>query len=224
MTNKQITIDVVSDVVCPWCFIGRQRLKAALELLPELDVIVQWRPFQLDPAIPTSGKDRKKYMLEKFASQSKIDEIHDTLIKLGEEYDIEFDFDAIEFAPNTLNAHRLIRWAGEISPQVQDRVVGELFSLYFEQGEDIGSDEILIEAAEAADMEYTIVETLLQGHADEDNVRAEIDTANQMGVRGVPCYIIDQKYALMGAQSAEVLADAIAQVAAGFEPGMSEDR
>lgn len=224
MTNKQITIDVVSDVVCPWCFIGRQRLKAALALLPELDITVQWRPFQLDPSIPTLGKDRKNYMLEKFGSQAKIDEIHDTLIKAGEEYDIEFDFDAIEFAPNTLNAHRLIRWAGEISPQVQDRVVGELFSLYFEQGEDIGSDEILVEAAEAADMEYTIVETLLEGHADEDNVRAEIDTANQMGVRGVPCYIIDQKYALMGAQSAEVLADAIAQVAAGFEPGMSEDR
>lgn len=224
MTNKQITIDVISDVVCPWCFLGRQRLKAALEMLPDLNIEVRWRPFQLDPTIPAGGKERKRYLVEKLGSQSRVNEVHDQLIATGKEEGIEFDFDAIEVAPNTLNAHRLIRWAGEVSAEVQDRVVGELFSLYFEQGEDIGTNEILIEAAEDAGMEYTIVETLLEGDTDSDNVRAEIAVAGQMGVTGVPCFILDQKYAVMGAQSAEAMADAIRQIAEGFEPGLSEDR
>ncbi len=224
MTNKQITIDVISDVVCPWCFLGRQRLKAALEMLPELKVEVRWRPFQLDPTLPAEGKECKRYLVEKLGSQSRVNEVHDQLIAIGKEEGIEFDFDAIEVAPNTLDAHRLIRWAGEVSAEVQDRVVGELFSLYFEQGENIGSHEILIEAAEDAGMEYTIIETLLEGDTDSDNVRAEIAVAGQMGVTGVPCFILDKKYAVMGAQSAEAMADAIRQIAEGYEPGLSEDR
>lgn len=224
MTTKLITIDVISDVVCPWCFLGRQRLKAALAMLPELNVEVRWRPFQLDPALPKQGKERKRYLVEKLGSQSRVNEAHDQLMALGKEADIEFDFDAIEIAPNTLDAHRLIHWAGEISAELQDRVVGELFSMYFEQGLDIGSHEILVEAAEDTGMEYTIIETLLADDTDKQTVQTQIETASQMGVTGVPCFIIDQKYAVMGAQSAEALADAIAQIADGFEPGVSEDR
>lgn len=224
MTTKLITIDVISDVVCPWCYLGRQRLKAALALLPELNVEVRWRPFQLDPTLPKQGKERKRYLVEKLGSQSRVDEAHDQLIALGKEAGIEFDFDAIQVAPNTLDAHRVIHWAGDISAEVQDRVVGELFSLYFEQGEDIGTHEALLEAAEDAGMEYTIIETLLTDDTDKQVVQQQIATAGQMGVTGVPCFILDQKYAVMGAQSAEALADAIAQIADGFEPGLSEDR
>lgn len=224
MTKKLITIDVISDVVCPWCFVGRQRLKAALAQLPELDVEVRWRPFQLDPNLPSQGKERKRYMVEKLGSQSRVNESHDQLRLLGKEADIDFDFDAIEIAPNTLNAHRLIHWAGEVSAEMQDRVVGELFSMYFEQGLDIGSQEVLLEAAEDSGMDYHIIETLLSDDTDKQVVQAQIATASQMGVTGVPCFILDQKYAVMGAQSAEALADAIAQIADGFEPGLSEDR
>lgn len=224
MTTKLITIDVISDIVCPWCYLGRQRLKAALAMLPEIDVEVRWRPFQLDPNLPKQGKERKRYLVEKLGSQSRVNEVHDQLIALGKENGIEFDFDAIEIAPNTLDAHRLIHWAGEISAEVQDKVVGELFSFYFEQGDDISTSEILLEAAEDAGMEYTIVETLLEGDTDIDTIKAQIATASQMGVTGVPCFILDQKYAVMGAQTAEAMADAIQQIADGYEPGLSEDR
>lgn len=222
--NKQIMIDVVSDVVCPWCYIGRKRLEQALDLLPELDVAVHWRPFQLDPAIPQAGKDRKAYLKEKLGGQARVDEIHDQLIKLGEEDGIEFDFDAIEVAPNTLDAHRVIQWASQAGPEVQDRLVGKLFSFYFEQGLNIGDHEVLVDAASASGMDGQIVASLLATDADRESVLQEIETASRIGVRGVPCFIIDQKYAVMGAQSADVLADAIRQAADGFEPGLAEDR
>lgn len=224
MPQKKITIDVVSDVVCPWCFLGRKRLEQALDMLPEIEAQISWRPFQLDPTLPPQGKDRSTYMREKFGSGSKIDDIHKQLTQLGEENGIVFDFEAITRAPNTLDAHRLIHWAAQAGPDTQDRIVGALFSLYFEQGQDIGDHEVLVEAASAADMEAAAVERLLQSDADKAVIREEIDTANRIGVRGVPCFIIDRKYAVMGAQSAEVLADAIRQTAEGFEPGIAQDR
>ncbi len=224
MTTRKITIDVVSDVVCPRCFLGRKRLEQALELTPEVDAEVRWRPYQLDPSLPSQGKDRQAYMREKFGTGSKIDDIHKQLTELGEENDIVFDFEAITRAPNTLDAHRLIHWAAQAGPGLQDKLVGRLFSLYFEQGQDIGDHEVLIDAAASVGMEAPIVARLLQSEADKATIREEIDTANRIGVRGVPCFIIDQKYAVMGAQSASALADAIQQTAEGFEPGISEDR
>ncbi|MGH7003698.1 MAG: DsbA family oxidoreductase, partial [Alphaproteobacteria bacterium] len=134
MTATKFTIDVVSDVVCPWCFIGRKRLQRALALNPDLDATVTWRPFQLDPTIPSQGKDRDRYMQEKFGSSDRIFEIHQQLAELGKEEDIEFDFEAIQISPNTLDAHRLIRWASQAQPNMQDALVGTLFSYYFEQG------------------------------------------------------------------------------------------
>ncbi|OYR21621.1 DSBA-like thioredoxin domain protein [Brucella pseudogrignonensis] len=116
MTTRKITIDVVSDVVCPWCFLGRKRLEQALELTPEVDAEVRWRPYQLDPSLPPQGKDRQAYMREKFGTGSKIDDIHKQLTELGEENDIVFDFEAITRAPNTLDAHRLIHWAAQAGP------------------------------------------------------------------------------------------------------------
>ncbi|MGU3574930.1 DsbA family oxidoreductase [Brucellaceae bacterium C25G] len=225
MSAKQITIDVISDVVCPWCFVGRKRLEQALSLLPDVNAIVRWHPYQLDPTLPPAGKDRKAYMRDKFGSGSRIDEVHDQLIKIGKETDIEFDFDAIEVAPNTLDAHRVIHWAAQAgTPDAQDKLVGELFSLYFEQGENIGDHKVLVNAATKAGLEAAVIEKLLETEADKQSIREEIESATRIGVRGVPCFIIDQKYAVMGAQSAEVLADAISQTANGFEPGIIEDR
>ncbi|MEI4480932.1 MULTISPECIES: DsbA family protein [unclassified Phyllobacterium] len=218
MTEKKFIIDVVSDVVCPWCFLGRKRLENALAMNPDIEATVNWRPFQLDPTIPRQGKDRNRYMQEKFGSSDKIFEIHQQLIELGKEEGIEFDFEAIKISPNTLDAHRLIRWASQAKPNVQDAVVGILFSYYFEQGKDIGDRQVLLEAAEEAGMDVAIVDSLLATDADTVGVQQEIDTANQVGVRGVPCFILDQKYAVMGAQSADALADAIRQTADGYEP------
>lgn len=224
MSTRKINIDVVSDVVCPWCFLGRKRLEAALTLLPDVETEIRWRPFQLDPTLPSQGKDRQTYMREKFGNSSKIDDVHRQLTELGEENDIVFDFESITRAPNTLDAHRLIHWGSQAGPDTQDKLVGLLFSLYFEQAQDIGDHEVLVDAAASVGMDGAVVARLLQSDADKATIREEIDTASRIGVQGVPCFIIDQKYAVMGAQTASVLADAIRQTAEGFEPGITEDR
>ncbi|MER9938639.1 DsbA family protein [Mesorhizobium sp. M0088] len=214
-----ITVDVVSDVVCPWCFIGQKRLDRAIAAVSDVDVHVRWRPFQLDPTIPPEGKDRREYMLAKFGSDERIREIHARIEPLGEAEDISFAFDAIKVAPNTLDAHRLIRWAGAAGEAIQNRLVRRLFQLNFEEGADIGDHAVLVEAAREAGMDASVVATLLPTEADVEAVRTEIATASRMGISGVPCFLLEDKYAVMGAQDADTLADAIRQVAAAKARG-----
>ena len=218
MTNS-ITIDVVSDVVCPWCFIGQKRLDKALAAVPDIDVSVHWRPFQLDPTIPPEGKDRKAYMLAKFGSEERLREIHARIEPLGEAEGIDFAFEAIKVSPNTLDAHRVIRWAGAAGAEVQNHLVRNLFQLYFEKGMNIGDHAVLAEAARDAGMDAAVVESLLSSDADRDAVSTEAGTASRMGITGVPCFLLEGKYAVMGAQDADTLADAIRQVAAAKARG-----
>ena len=124
-----ITVDVVSDVVCPWCYLGQKRLERAVEGLEEIDVVTRWRPFQLDPTIPPGGRDRKQYMLAKFGSEERIRQIHARIEPLGEAEGIHFAFDRIKVSPNTLDAHRVIRWAMADGPEVQNRLVKRVFAL-----------------------------------------------------------------------------------------------
>ncbi|MGY2995418.1 DsbA family oxidoreductase [Mesorhizobium sp. URHB0026] len=217
-----ITVDVVSDVVCPWCFIGQKRLDKAIAAAGDVEVHVRWRPFQLDPTIPPQGKDRHDYMLAKFGSDERIREIHARIEPLGDAEGISFAFDAIKVAPNTLDAHRLIRWAGAAGEDVQNRVVRRLFQLNFEEGVNIGDHTVLVEAAREAGMDAAVVETLLPSDADVEAVRTEIATASRMGITGVPCFLLEDKYAVMGAQDADTLADAIRQVAAAKARGELE--
>ncbi|KAA3449867.1 disulfide bond formation protein DsbA [Mesorhizobium sp. SARCC-RB16n] len=217
-----VTVDVVSDVVCPWCFIGQKRLDKAVAAAGDVEVHIRWRPFQLDPTIPPQGKDRHDYMLAKFGSDERIREIHARIEPLGEAEGISFAFDAIKVAPNTLDAHRLIRWAGAAGEDVQNRLVRRLFQLNFEEGVNIGDRMVLVEAAREAGMDASVVETLLPSDADVDAVRTEIATASRMGITGVPCFLLEGKYAVMGAQDADTLADAIRQVAAAKARGELE--
>lgn len=221
MTGTSITVDVVSDVVCPWCYLGRKRLETAVAMAGDIEVHVRWRPYQLDPTIPPGGLDRKAYMRAKFGDGDRLRQIHENLASLGAAEGIAFDFDAIRVSPNTLDAHRVIRWAGAAGEAVQNRVVAELFARYFERGEDTGDPAVLTQAARAAGMDAAVVEALLPTDADADAVRAEIATATRMGVSGVPCFLIAGRYAVMGAQEAATLADAIRQVAAARANGES---
>lgn len=211
--TRMISIDVVSDVVCPWCYIGKKRLETALEQLPGINAEIRWRPYQLDPTIPIEGVERKGYMLAKFGSETRLKSIHDRIIPVGKAEGIAFDFEAIAVSPNTLDAHRLVRWAQNAGDGVQSRLVTELFADYFERGRNVGDHQVLLEAAAAAGMDVAIVAPLLASDADKDAVRTEIATASQMGITGVPCFLLDGKYAVMGAQDATALADAIRQVA-----------
>jgi predicted DsbA family dithiol-disulfide isomerase len=215
MADKQtVTVDVVSDVVCPWCYIGQKRLERAIAAVPELDVEVRWRPYQLDPTIPAEGKDRRQYMIDKFGSEERIAEIHERIEGLGKDEGIDFAFDRIKVAPNTLDAHRVIRWAGAAGNGIQNELVRRLFSLNFEQGRNIGDPAVLIDAARDSGMDEAVVMTLLPTEADRSEVQNEIATASRMGITGVPCFLLESKYAVMGAQDAATLADALRQVAA----------
>jgi len=212
--NVRISVDVISDVVCPWCFIGQKRLDKAIAAAPGVEVDVSWRPYQLDPTIPPEGKDRKAYMLAKFGSEEKLKQIHDRIVPIGEAEGIDFHFGDIKVAANTLDAHRVIRWAGSAGDGVQDKVTKALFSANFEQGKNIGDQSVLVELAGENGMDANLVATLLASEADKDAVRGEIEQAQRVGVTGVPCFLLEGKYAVMGAQDADVLADAIRQVAA----------
>lgn len=211
--DGRIAIDIVSDVVCPWCYLGARRLEQALAALPEVKAEVRWRPFQLDPSIPKQGVDRAAYMARKF-SPERLAAAHDRLRESGQETGIAFAFDAIKVSPNTLDAHRLIRWATDAGPGMQDRVARALFKAFFEDGADVGDAETLARVAGETGMDEAIIAALLPTDADRDAVEAEIRTAQSMGITGVPCFLLDGKYAVMGAQPVETLVDAIRQVAA----------
>ena len=202
---EPFTIDVVSDVVCPWCYLGKRRLDAALK--QETGVEVRWRPFQLDPTIPTEGLDRQSYMRAKFRDEARIADIHARLKALGEEAGIAFDFAAIRRSPNTLDAHRLIRFASEAGKA--DAVVERLFADYFERGRDIGDPAVLAEAAR--DCGLGEIAERLASEVGAREVQGEIAEAQRMGVEGVPFFIFASKFAVSGAQSEQVLAQALAQ-------------
>lgn len=214
-----ISIDVVSDVVCPWCYIGLKRLDAAMAQAQEVPVDVRWRPYQLDSTIPPEGRDRRQYMLAKFGSEEKLREIHARVAESGRSAGIDFAFDAIKVSPNTLDAHRLIRWAASAEGNRQTEVKKRLMQAYFEEGRNVGDRAVLIEIARGAGMDAAVVEALLASDADIAETRAEIETAQQMGVTGVPCYLLEGRYAVMGAQDPAVLADAIRQISAAKARG-----
>jgi predicted DsbA family dithiol-disulfide isomerase len=206
-----LVIDVVSDVVCPWCYLGKRRLEAALK--EESAAVVRWRPYQLDPTIPAQGLDRKAYMRAKFGEGPRISEAQARLKALGAEVGVAFDFDAIQRAPNTLDAHRLIRFATEAG--VADAMVERLFADYFERGRDIGDRAVLLAAAKDCGLDVAEAAARLDGDEGVEEVRGEIASAQRMGVEGVPFFVFAEKYALSGAQSEDVFTQAIAQARAG---------
>ncbi len=202
-------IDVVSDVICPWCFLGKRRLDAALKQL-DLSVFIRWRPFMLDPTIPPEGLDRQQYMLNKFGPE-KLKTIHDPLIEAGKELGVPYHFDLITRTPNTLDAHRVIRWAHTVERQTE--MVERLFMAYWSEGKDVGNRDVLAACAGEAGINAAQIRELLDSEQDVAETRAEIEHATNIGVTGVPTFILAQSYALTGAQSPDVLADAIGRVA-----------
>jgi predicted DsbA family dithiol-disulfide isomerase len=206
--DETLIIDVVSDVVCPWCYLGEKRLEVALADEPS-PVAVRWRPYQLDPTIPAGGLDRTTYMEKKFGRDGRLKTAHDNLVRLGAEVGLPFAFDRIKRAPNTLDAHRLIRWSG--SAGAQREVVDRLFKAYFVEGRDIGDRAVLIDIARESGLDAGLVETLLDEGADADAVMSEIAEAQAIGVTGVPFFIFAGRLAVPGAQDPEMLRRAMAQ-------------
>lgn len=195
-------LDVVSDVVCPWCYIGKKRLDTALEMRGQNGITLLHRPFQLDATIPAEGVDRKAYMEKKFGPD-RARSLGNTIREAGEAAGITFNFDRIERSPNTLDCHRLIRWAGTAG--VQGRMVDTLFRRYFVDGEDVGRHDVLVDAADEVGMDTAIVDDLLSRDADKELVRREDALAREMGIQGVPTFVINSQWVMVGAQEPETL-------------------
>ncbi|MBN9555377.1 MAG: DsbA family oxidoreductase [Alphaproteobacteria bacterium] len=196
-------IDFISDTVCPWCFIGKRRLARAMAQRPDINFDVRFRPFRLDPTIPKGGLERRAYLTAKFGEKGGIEEAQRVIAAEGAKEGIEFDFAAIERAPNTLDSHRLIRWAAMTG--VQDEVVERLFAAYFENGEDIGDIRILADIADVSGMDGAQIADMLEGDQDLALVEREDQLAREMGVTGVPAMIFANKVAVSGAREPEVL-------------------
>lgn len=193
-------IDIVSDAVCPWCFIGKRRLERALALSPQHDLQIGWRPFQLNPDMPAEGMDRQEYLRLKFGDRAG-GQMYDAVKAAGAQEGIPFAFDKIVRTPNTIAAHRLIRRS--VAFERQDAMVETLFRYYFQDGRDIGRIDTLVEAAAEAGLDPDETRRYLEGRTDADIVCAEDAYARQIGINGVPCFIIDRKFAVSGAQAPE---------------------
>ncbi len=214
-----VGIDVISDVMCPWCFIGKRRLeRAAQTLAGEVDLAIAWQPYQLDATLPPEGLDRKIYLETKFGGPDQAAEIYARIAQAGAGEGIDFNFDAIAVSPNTLDAHRLIHWAASEGAAAQGAVVEQLFTRFFLHGEHIGRHDVLVEAAEAAGMDTDGLDARLAGDEDRDAVAGRAAHATQIGVTGVPCFIIDRRLAVTGAHEPETLVTAIRQAIGERQP------
>jgi predicted DsbA family dithiol-disulfide isomerase len=191
-------LDIISDPVCPWCYLGAANLLRALTARGSHPFAIRWLPFQLNPDMPPGGIDRQRYMQEKFGGGARVDAMHARLEAMGAEAGITFRFERIARSPNTLDAHRLIHWAA--AEGVQTRVAMALFRRYFEAGEDISDAGVLRGAAEEAGMDGGAIARLLAGDVDHVEVRAAADEARDRGVTGVPTFVIGGRHAVSGAQ------------------------
>ena len=196
-------IDIVSDTVCPWCFIGKRRIERAMAMRPTAKFEVFWRPYRLDPTVPPEGVDRRAYLKAKFGDSPRNSAMGDAIRSEGAGEGIQFAFDKIAKTPNTLNSHRLVRWASGAG--LQDEVVERLFKAYFIEGRDVGDPSVLSAVAAEAGMDGHLVAKLLAGDADLEPVEREAGMANEMGISGVPTFIFDSKFMISGAREPELL-------------------
>ncbi|MEM7766218.1 MAG: DsbA family oxidoreductase [Pseudomonadota bacterium] len=216
-----IVVEMVSDLVCPWCWLGLRRIQSAIALVPEIDVELLFRPYELDPTIPKEGVGYKDYMRHRMGGTgepgeapetSRFKAMREALEQYGAEESIPFRFSAITQRPNSFDAHRVVRWAQ--GQGVGAAVKEGLFSAYFEHGEDIGTPDILARVAGENGLDAEIVTNLLVSDADTGAVREEADLFREMGIAGVPTYVGDRRIAVQGAESAEKLAKFLHTLAA----------
>jgi predicted DsbA family dithiol-disulfide isomerase len=204
-------VDVVSDVVCPWCFIGKRRLEAALELVPDVAVEINWRPYFLNPWIPREGIDRQTYLETKFGSVERYAVIAERVVAAAALEGLLYASDAMSRQPNTLDCHRLILWSRSATDPANMKQ--RLMELYFSEGADLTDPKTLIQAAIDCGMDGDLVRRLLASDADVDRIEGEANAAKEAGIDGVPCFIFGGSTIVTGAQSPEYLANAIERTA-----------
>ncbi|MET4807370.1 DsbA family oxidoreductase [Limibacillus sp. MBR-115] len=195
-------IDIFSDTICPWCFIGKRRLEKAIKSRGE-EIEIHWRAFQLNPEMPSAGMDRTEYLERKFGGPEGASQVYSRIEEVGRSEALDFAFDRISRTPNTVDSHRLVRFATNIGKQ--EELVERLFQAYFTEGANIGDRKQLAEIAVEVGLDRAEVEEFLAGEDLKEEILAEDLFARQQGIQGVPCFIFDGRYAVSGAQDPEVL-------------------
>src|SRR3984885_12512312 len=208
--SGSVHVDVVSDVVCPWCYVGKRRLEEAIALVPDISVNINWRPYFLNPWIPREGVDRQTYLETKFGSAERYSAIAERVAAAAAMEGLVYAPDKISRQPNTLDCHRLILWSRSATDP--GAMKQRLMDLYFAEGGDLTDAKVLIQAAIDCGMDGDLVRRLLASDADVDRIENEANSAKEAGIDGVPCFIFGGGVIVTGAQSPEYLANAIARV------------
>jgi predicted DsbA family dithiol-disulfide isomerase len=207
-----IRLDIFSDPICPWCFIGKANLDRALEAHPEHQFEIEWHPFQLNPDMPPKGADRRSYLEAKFGSKQNAVEIYARVAEAAKEAGVTINFDTMNRVPNTLDAHRLIHWAGLEGRQTA--MISALFRAYFRDGKDIGDTETLTTLAGEAGLDTALISRLLATTSDRDDIAARDTHARNRGVNAVPTFVIANQYVLSGAQPVALWGQVITELMA----------
>ena len=203
-------IDIISDPICPWCYIGKTRLDRALELNPTHNFIIEWHPFQLNPTMPKDGMDRREYLEAKFGGQKEAIEVYSNIDKTATETGLSLNFGGIKRTPNTIDAHRLIHWAGIEGRQ--NSIIDRLFKAYFQEGRDISEHSVLTRIASAAGMDQDVVRNLLKSDADKEDIKARDTDARKRGIQGVPAFVVANEYIIQGAQTIDIWDNIIKEI------------
>ena len=207
-----VKLDIVSDPICPWCFIGKSQLDRALEQRPEHPFIVEWHPFQLNPDMPPEGMERRAYLEAKFGGKDGAYAAYQPIVEHAKKAGVAIEFDRIGRTPNTLDAHRLIHWAGIEGRQTP--VVAALFRAYFQDGRDIGDTEVLADIADSAELDAGVILRLLATDEDRAGLLEKEKGFREMGIRSVPTFIVGGQHAVPGAQPTELWLRVIDEIAA----------
>ncbi|MGR3499884.1 MAG: DsbA family oxidoreductase [Limimaricola soesokkakensis] len=205
-----VKLDILSDPICPWCWIGKAGLDAALAEIPDHPFTIEWHPFQLNPDMPAGGMDRRAYLEAKFGGRDGAARAYAPIVERAEEAGLALNLDQIETTPNTLDAHRLIHWAGIEGRQTA--AVSALFKAYFTEGRDIGDHDVLADIADGIEMDAAVVRRLLGSDADLEDIRRRDAHSREMGVTSVPTFIVAQRHAVPGAQTKEMWVKVIGEI------------
>ncbi|MFT7593777.1 MAG: putative DsbA family dithiol-disulfide isomerase [Paracoccaceae bacterium] len=210
MTDKTVTLDIISDPICPWCYIGKTHLDKALAAVPDHPFVTQWHPFQLNPDMPREGMGRRDYLEGKFGGKDGAVKAYAPVVEQAKSAGLDINFEGMKRTPNTLDAHRLIHWAGIESKQTA--AVDALFDAYFVQARDIGAHDVLGDIADSIGMDASVVRKLLATDTDRQDIQDRDAHSRKMGVSSVPTFIVAGKHAVPGAQQPDLWAKIISEL------------